>query len=54
MGEGPPKLSNTKSLKLDPAIIDPLPPRRLELSLGDEPSLDQTMGVIKAVPNWNY
>ena len=52
MGEGLPTLSNTKSLKLDPTIIDPLPPRSLELSLGDEPFLDQTMGVIRAVPNW--
>ena len=47
------KLLNTKSLKLDPAvIIDLLPPRPLELSLGDEPSMDEMMGVIKSMSNW--
>ena len=34
------------------SIIEPLSPRPLSLSLGDEPSLDETMGVIKAMPNW--
>ena len=32
------KLLNTTSQKLDPTIIDLLPPRPLKLSLGDEPS----------------
>ena len=46
-------LLNTKSLKLDPTvIIDLLPPRPLELSLGDEPSMDEMMGVIKTMSNW--
>ena len=35
------KLLNTKSLKLDPTIIELLPPRPLELSLGDEPSMNE-------------
>lgn len=46
------KLLNTKSLKLDPTIIDPLPPRPLEQSLGDEPSVDEMMGAVKTMPNW--
>ena len=46
------KLLTTKSLKFDTTIVDPLPPRPLELSLEDEPSLDETMGVIKVMPNW--
>ena len=32
--------------------MDPLPPRPLEVSFGDEPSLNETMRVIKAVPTW--
>ena len=41
-------LLNTKSLKLDPTIIDLLPPRPLELALGDEPSTDEITEVVKA------
>ena len=36
------KLLNTKSLKLDPTIIDLLPPRPLSVPLGDVPSMDDT------------
>ena len=43
---------NTKSIKLDPTIIDLLQPRPLQLSLGDEPSMDDMTEVIKGVPNW--
>ena len=41
------------TLELDPKIIDQLfPPRLLEVSLGDEPSMDEMMEVIKGMPNW--
>ena len=46
------KLLNAKSLKLDPITIELLPPRPLEASLGDEPSMDEMMEVIKGMPNW--
>ena len=39
------KLSSTTSLKLDPTIIGFLPPRPLKLSLGDEPSMNETTEV---------
>ena len=40
---------NTKSLKLDPTVIDLLPPRPPKLSLEDEPSVT---GALKGVSNW--
>lgn len=40
------KLLNTKLLKLDPAVIDLFPSRPLELSLGDEPPLNEMTGVV--------
>ena len=46
------KLLNTISLKLDPTIIKLFPPRPLELSLGDELSMDEMTEVIKGMPNW--
>ncbi|MEP5376703.1 MAG: hypothetical protein ABJQ14_13080 [Hyphomicrobiales bacterium] len=42
------KLLNTKSLKLDPTIIDLLPPRPLHVSLGDGPSMDE----MTEISNW--
>ena len=42
----------TKSLKLDPTIVDLMPQRLLQLSLGDELSRDEMMEVIKGMPNW--
>lgn len=45
------KRFNVKSLKLDTAIIDLLPPRSLEVLLGPEPPLDETTEVIRAMPN---
>ena len=50
------KLSNTKSLKLDPTIIGLSPPRPLELlvvSLGDEPAIDEMTEAHEGAPNWN-
>jgi len=46
------KLLNTKSLKLDPTIIDLVPPRPLKLSLGNEPSIDEMMEAVKGMSNW--
>ena len=47
------KLLNTKSLNLDPTIVDLLPPRPLELSLGDEPSMDEMMTeALKGMSHW--
>ena len=47
------KLLNTTSQKLDPTIIDLLPPRPLKLSLGDEPStMDETTEALKSISNW--
>ena len=46
------KLGNTKSLKLDPTIIDLLPPRPLKLSLEDEPSMNEMTEALKGMPNW--
>ena len=43
---------NTKSLTLSPTIIDLLPPRPLEESLRDEPSMDEMTDVIKGMSNW--
>ena len=43
---------NTKSLKLGPTIIELFLPRPLELSLGDELSMNEMMEVIKGMPNW--
>ena len=43
---------NTGSLKIDPTIIYLYPPRPLEVSLGDEPSIDEMTEVIKGMPNW--
>ena len=40
-------LLNTKSLKLDPTVIDLLPPRPLKLSLGDESSMDEMTEALK-------
>ena len=45
-------LLNTESLKLDPAIIDLLPPRPLGVSLGVEPSVDEMTEIIKGMPSW--
>ena len=45
-------LLNTKPHKLDPNMIDVLPPRPLKVSLGDEPSVDEMTDVIKILPNW--
>ena len=40
------------TLELDPQIIDQLfPPRPLEVSLGDEPAMDEMTEVIKGMPN---
>ena len=52
MGGVYPKLLNTKSLKLDPTIFNLLPPRPLELSLGDEPSMDEMTEALKGMSNW--
>ena len=43
---------NTKFLKLDPTIVDLLSPRLLELSHGDETSMNQVTEVIKGMLNW--
>lgn len=40
-------LLRNKLLKLDPTIIDILPPRSLVLQLGDEKSIDDVTEVIK-------
>ena len=45
-------LLNTKPHKLDPTMIDVLPPRPLKAPLGDEPSMDEMTEVIKILPNW--
>lgn len=41
-----PQSLNMESLKLDRTIIGLLPPRPLELSLGDEPFLDEMAEVM--------
>ena len=46
------KLLKPKSSKLDSTVIDPLPPRPLELSLGDGPSLKEMIEVIRVMPIW--
>ena len=46
------KRLNTKSPKLDPTIIDLLPPRPLEVSLGDEPSMGEITEALKGMSNW--
>ena len=46
------KLLTSKSLELDPKIIDLLPPRLLELSLRDEPSMDEMTEALKGVSDW--
>ena len=46
---------NTKSLKLDPTIIDLLLPRPLKLSLYDEPYVDEmteALGDVKLESCW--
>ena len=47
------KLLNTKSLKLDPTIIDLLPPRPLKLSLEDELSMQEMTEALGGMSNWN-
>ena len=47
------KLLNTKSLELDPTIIDLLSPRPLKLSLGDGPSMDEMTEALKGRSNLN-
>lgn len=49
MGEGFPQ---TLQHDIPPAIIDPRPPRPLELSLEDEPFLNEKTELYKAMPNW--
>ena len=46
------KLLNTKSLKLGPTFIDLLPPRPLELPLGDEPYMDDMTEALEGMSNW--
>ena len=43
---------NTKSQKLDPTIIDPLPPLSLKLSLRHGPSVDELTEAPKGMSNW--
>ena len=45
-------LLNTKSLRLDPTVIELLPPRSRELSLEHERSTDEMKEEIKRTPNW--
>ena len=43
---------NTKSLKLDPTIMDLLPPRPPKLSLEGDPSMDEVTEDLKRMPLW--
>ena len=53
-GGGSSTISSTLiSLKLDPTITELFSPQPLELSLGDEPSMDEMAEAInKSMPNW--
>ena len=44
----------SKGVKLDPTIVDLLPRRSLELSLGNEPSMDEMMEALEGISNWKY
>ena len=52
-GRGSTTHLNTGSLKIDPTIIYLYPPRPLEVSLGDQPSMDEMTEVINGMPNWS-
>ena len=47
------RLLDTKSLALDPTIIELFPKRPLALPHGDEPAIDEMTGVVRSsMPNW--